>query len=162
MILRAQRKFKSKQLKWDKLNVNMLQTYKLECEKLSAKIVSNVEKCRISSCTSEDHNRDIDQLYNNVVLCLEESGDIIAACDTHAKGKRVIPGWNDMVKDAHCAARDAFSLWHRAGKPRQGPVYDTMRHSRSLFKYALRYCKRQEKQIKADLLASNLAEKDSK
>ena len=67
-----------------------------------------------------------------------------------------------MVKDVHCTARDAFSLWHRVGKPRQGPVYDTMRHSRSLFKYALRYCKRQEKQIKAELLASNLAEKDSK
>ena len=59
----------------------MLQIYKLECEKLSAKMVRNVEKCRISSCTSKDHNRDIDQLYNNIVLSLQESGDIIAACD---------------------------------------------------------------------------------
>ena len=30
-----------------------------------------------------------------------------------------IPGWNDLVKDVHEAARDAYLLWKDSGEPRR-------------------------------------------
>ena len=72
----------------------------------------------------------------------------------------VIPGWNEFVKDSHEAARQAFIIWCRRGKPRTGPIYDTMKLSRTVFKYSLRYCKSQENSIKSNNMASNLSRQD--
>ena len=71
-----------------------------------------------------------------------------------------IPGWNDYVKSSHEAARQAFRLWRNASKPKQGFIFTNMLHTRSRFKYALRWCRNQEATIKADALADDLLSKN--
>ena len=75
---------------------------------------------------------------------------------------RQIPGWNEVVKEAHEAARDAFVLWHSNDKPRYGPIFDLMRKTRARFKYSLRQCKREESAHRANAFAKNLCDKDYK
>ena len=72
----------------------------------------------------------------------------------------MLSGWNEFVKDSHEAARQAFTIWCRRGKPRTGPIYDTMKLSRTVFKYSLRYCKSQENSIKSNNMVSNLSRQD--
>ena len=66
------------------------------------------------------------------------------------------PGWNEYVRDAHSEARDAFKLWVRSSKPRQGDVFQSMKQSRARFKFKLRQCKRDEARVRADILANDL------
>ena len=52
-------------------------------------------------------------------------------------------------------------MWVRIGKPRHGEQHAEMMADRAAFKLALRQCKRQEAQIKADKLAGDLLNKDA-
>ena len=49
--------------------------------------------------------------------------------DKHIRKQCGIPGWNDLVKDVHAAARDAYLLWKESGKSRQGVIYDLMKQT---------------------------------
>ena len=71
-----------------------------------------------------------------------------------------MPGWNEYYCDTHDQVIDAFHLWHSHGKLKQGPAFDIMKRSMALFKYAIRYCKKNEKQIIEDKLAVDLADYD--
>ena len=42
---------------------------------------------------------------------------------------KIVPGWNEHVKDLHSAARISFLLWTENGKPRFGPASELMRNS---------------------------------
>jgi len=72
-----------------------------------------------------------------------------------------VPGWNDFVQDKHTAARNAYLEWLHSGKPRCGYLFQHMQRTRANFKLALRYCKQQELQLRADAHASSLRDKDS-
>ena len=52
----------------------------------------------------------------------------------------IVPGWNDLVKEKHSIARQAFHDWYRAAKPKYGPMFYEMRRSRVEFKRVFRYC----------------------
>jgi hypothetical protein len=74
----------------------------------------------------------------------------------------ILEYWNDYCREAHGEARDAFCLWVGNGKPRQGPLFDIMRLSRSRFKSALRQCRKLESRAKADAVAKKFLNKDTK
>ena len=71
-----------------------------------------------------------------------------------------IPGWNEFVKAAHNKARHAVKQWASVSKPKQGPFFRSMQSTRAHFKYTLRWCKNNERTLKADALASDLINKD--
>ena len=79
-----------------------------------------------------------------------------------------IPGWNEFVmnlKDSHETALQPL-LYGVEGVSsgqalyRTGPIYYTMKLSRTVFKYSLRYCKSQENSIKSNNMAFNLSRQD--
>ena len=70
-----------------------------------------------------------------------------------------VAGWNDAVAEKHDMARSAFIDWMIAGKPRMGYEFDLMRHTRSKFKLALRYCKLNEESLRCDSLARDFLSK---
>ena len=51
-------------------------------------------------------------------------------------------------------------MWCRAGRPRIGPMYETMKSCRSVLKNSLKFCRKNEQKIKADRLAKHLFEND--
>lgn len=89
--------------------------------------------------------------------------DTVDVCIPKSKKNGVysLAGWNDYVKEYHHVARDAFLYWCSMGKPRQGPIHKNMSQTRAQFKYALRFCKRQEDASQAESLAKHLSHCDS-
>ena len=127
----------------------------------SVSISRDLIHCTDTTCTSVDHRSLIDSLYQDIVCGLLSSSKQIsrAKCDnrhTH----QVIPGWNQFCKEAHEQAREAFLLWCSHGKPKQGPIFTCMCRTRANFKYALRYCRKNESSVLSDKLAAELSEHD--
>ena len=139
-----------------------LKSYYTDSNALLSKIVlpNSLLHCNNMNCDSLQHKHDINSLFNEIVSCLSHA----AVCNiSHSSVDNVkfnVPGWNDIVKDAHSEARLAFKLWANASKPRQGSIFRNMQLSRANFKYALRCCRNNERKIKADALASDLLNKD--
>ena len=65
-----------------------------------------------------------------------------------------------LLKGKHEAAREAFVIWLDLGKPIFGPYFENMKRTRALFKLALRYCKNNVEQLKADACAESLLDND--
>jgi exonuclease III len=129
--------------------------YRQRTEELLHNItINDVELCMDASCNNVSHTNQIDQLYNNIVEALKCSAPLARPCK-----RRVVPGWNEYVKDWKDASRESFLLWVDAGKPRHGPLYEVMKRCKSRFKYALRQCKHMEESCRADALAKNMSSK---
>lgn len=115
-----------------------------------------------------DNSRDysflplIDKFYNDIIKCIST-----AIADVIPKRKRPIssfnvPGWNTFVQEKHEAAREAFLMWVDSGRPRFGYDFDVMKRTRALFKLALRHCKNNIEELKADACAESLFDKGSR
>ena len=103
----------------------------------------------------------IDQYYADIINSINRAvADIIPShrCTTNEYN---VPGWNTFVQEKHDMARQAFLAWVDIGKPRQGMHHEAMCRTRSSFKLALRHCKNNLDQIKADACAQSLLSKDS-
>ena len=72
-----------------------------------------------------------------------------------------VPGWNTYVKEKHDLAREAYLSWIHSGKPKFGISFESMKRSRAVFKLAVRYCKNNIEQMKADACADSLSDKDA-
>ena len=100
-------------------------------------------------------------MYTDICKMLEKcSRETIDAVRSSNLSGHIVPGWNDCIKDLHAEARNAYILWRNLGKPRGGPIFELMRHSRLSFKYALRRCKRQVEMAKADAIAKDFNSKN--
>ena len=83
-------------------------------------------------------------------------------CFVQNRKFKVIPGWNDLVRDLHAKARGTFLLWKDCGRPTNGDMCESMRVARSEFKCALKSCKINEESIRREKLLRNLNDKDHK
>ena len=110
-------------------------------------------------CVDPDHISMIDTLYADIVAILHSSASRTLSMDQVHVGNTV-PGWNDHLKGLYQLSRTNFRSWSQSGRPREGLSFHAMKDSRRKFKYALRECKRNEVQMKADGLARNLCDKD--
>jgi exonuclease III len=146
-------------LVWEKASPDDLDRFFHQSNDLLNKVNVDIAQCTDIHCKCDIHYKCIDRLYCEIVDCLHEASESLSKI-SNKRTYKVIPGWNDYVNESHLAARDAFVMWNSAGKPRFGPVFDIMKRSRAIFKYSLRYCKRQENQNRADALANKMKEKD--
>ena len=69
-------------------------------------------------------------------------------------------GWNTYVREKHDVARDAYCSWVAYGKPKYGYAFDCMKKTRAVFKLAVRYCKNNIEQMKADACAEGMIDND--
>ena len=123
-------------------------------------IPDDILSCKDPNCKEPEHIEHIDSLYKDIVNGLQKAG--VEALGEKSRGKyKVIPGWNEHIKDVHAAAGEAFIMWISNGKPRSGHYADLMRGSRAQFKHALRSCRNEEDRLRADALARNLMNKDN-
>ena len=116
--------------------------------------------CHDMHCHIDSHGRILNAMWCNFVKIVSvEAKRIFGLVTTRG---RVIPGWNDLVRDHYSASREAFLAWRRDGSPRHGASADHMRISRARFKLALRQCKASENEARARALASKFRAKNMK
>jgi len=104
----------------------------------------------------------INKFYEDIMSCVSCAiSDVIPTRECSISAFNV-PGWNTFVREKHEAAREAFVIWLDCGKPRFGPYFENMKRTRALFKLALRYCKNNVEQLKADACAESLLDNDNR
>jgi hypothetical protein len=124
-------------------------------------IPSETLQCMNASCDDPAHKHALDNFSNDITNALLSAAQHSIPCRRRGSHRAAIPGWNELVRDSHAAARLAFLMWVREGKPRQGPVHQEMYRTRLRFKYAIRECKEREETTHADKLATDLLNKNS-
>ena len=102
------------------------------------------------------------KFYNDIIHSLTDASDVIPTKTYNTSRKFNVPGWNDLVRDSHQAARETFLIWRSAGSPRHGPLYDLMKIKRAQFKRNKRHCEKNAESLKDERLASNLSSHDFK
>ena len=99
----------------------------------------------------------INDYYIEIISCIRSASRSTVAKRLNDRNKRVIPGWTEYVEERHVLLGDIYSLWALVGKPRQGYMYSQLGIARSRFKYALRFCLKNEKDLRAKALADKFA-----
>ena len=112
-------------------------------------------------CDQCNHHQIITYYYNQFLWCVKCAVDAYVPCKrVSADTTYNVPGWNDYVHDKHYEAHNAYLDWLRDAKPHYGLLFYRMQRTRASFKLALRYCRQNEQQLRADRCASNLSNKD--
>jgi len=116
--------------------------------------------CTSNSCAECNHHQSIIDYYNQIMWCVESAVNVFVPVKNTVDSTYNVPGWNEYVQDKHTEARSAYLSWLQSGKPRSGYLFQLMQRTRANFKLALRYCRQQEVQLRADACAINLRNKD--
>lgn len=125
-------------------------------EKLSHVAVPyDAARCCGSDCVV--HKDAINAYYEEIIDCVRSASRSTVAKKLNDRSKRIIPGWTEFVEERHAHLGDVYSLWALVGKPRQGYIYSQLRIARCQFKYALRFCLKNEKHLRAKALADKFA-----
>ena len=153
----------SSKIPWDDLKEKDILKYKALTDKyLSAiKLDHSLLLCDNPNCQDISHTGAIDRMYENIIDALKCSSEDLVQ-HTGEPQHRSIAGWNDYCSEAHAVARDSFLHWASNNKPRSGPVFESMKASRAIFKQALRQCRGSESRAHADSLAKKLLTKNTK
>ena len=75
---------------------------------------------------------------------------------------KIVPRWNQYVKEHYINAKEGFLEWKEKGKPTAGNFLENMKNTRNRFKTALEYCKTNEQAIRNQNTVRSLMTKDFK
>ena len=115
---------------------------------------NNVFTCLDVNCKNCNHEETLVNLFCELKNIYKQSTEDYRFHES--KPFKIIPGWNEEVKDIHCIARQKFLIWRDNGRPLTGPLLEDMKYSRSLFKIALRICKDNESYHRNRRMVDNL------
>ncbi len=149
-------------IKWCDLSDSDRQLYKQHTDRLFSQYQfdHSMVLCDDVHCSDSGHFTAIDNMYNSIVSSLSLAGATFSNVDKPVFNQ--VEGWNEHCKQAHSDARESFLLWRSYNSPRHGPLYDTMRRTRSQFKLLLRKCKSGQLKKSSDSLAIKFLSKDCK
>ena len=144
-------------IKWDFYDEVKTSTF---FHALSDRIITDPSQflCHDTHCHINEHKHALKDMWDNFVKTVLFHGKRIFGLRT-GRG-RVVPGWNDLVRDHYAVSREAFLAWRSDGSPRQGASADYMRRSRARFKLALRQCRASENEARARAVASKFRGKN--
>ena len=111
--------------------------------------------CNNPKCRNGQHRNALAKFYTDIIKALISSG--IDSFGYKKANSKIVPGWNEYLRDLHRHARSAFLLWRDHNSPRLGPIAQLMRNTRAQFKLALRQCKENEAFLRAAALSSKLS-----
>ena len=138
--------------------INWAELMKSGCRKKYNEDIMNIMKdanlCVDQDCR-QNHNDQIESYYKKLTNAMKNSS-LQFTVQRRAKSN-VVPGWNKFCKNKYTKARTAFLRWKSLGKLRSGPVYEEMKELRKEFKNALKYCRKNEQQLRDESIASDLA-----
>ena len=143
-------------LDWSKLTDEDILFYYGRTEALlnNVSLPHDAVLCTDFNCSDLTHRKALCAMYDAIVKILyEASSSYVTRTSRKSTGK---PGWNKHVLEHFTAAKEAFSDWVQAGRPRYGPVLDHKKLAHARYKSAIRFVTRHEHTMRADSLAEKL------
>ena len=141
---------------WENLSPLNKEMYSDLLDELSINLLSNSLSCYYDSCDSDAHKNSLNELYNDILDCIVLASDCLPL-KSNIKFKGRVVGWNKYCRDLYANARCYYMIWHDKGKVRSGVDFANMKNSRTLFKNALNYCKKNELKIRKENLLQKFA-----
>ena len=145
-------------INWQLLNNAQIEGYTQRTKVLLNNICIPESIKYLSEANCHIAAEDISDYYENIITCLiEASGpfSIVNKTVLNNDNNYKIPGWNDYVKEYHKKARFWYKIWKECDSPRSGEIFNIMCKTRLKFKYAYRFCKKNEKQITMEKIGLN-------
>ena len=147
-------------VRWNKLTEDDKVNIKVKIDSLLNKynlLDNELFFCCKIGCKSKRHRKLCDKLFRIMKLVLlEATKDYVAKAKENFK---IVPGWNDYIKELYTLARKHFLEWLEKGKPLDGIHMLNMKQSRSNFKYKLEQCRNNEERIRNEKMAQNFRKK---
>ena len=123
---------------WYKCTDENILQYQKELDLLLLEINPTHEawKCKDYNCTN--HTEYIKSIYSKIVkICKEASGKTLPHTSIN-KDIKIIPGWNEYVKEHADRANMWHNIWVNSGRPSHGYLANIRRKTRLKYHYALR------------------------
>lgn len=148
---------------WENLSDEDRYNYCVNTDKLLLTVClpEDALRCQDMNCSKQSHIMSSMRLYNDIVNCLKHAADASLPKRNHNEVHNK-PGWADHAQELYVASRDSYRSWCDAGKPRQGPIFDLHKSAKARFKYARRFIKNHESQLRRESLAKKLYDLDPK
>ena len=150
---------------WHKCNVTHTDEYKRELDQSLLSINPNNEviSCRNFNCTI--HTGEIQSLHANILSCIKEASSncfLHTTDNSNKKERKIVPGWNEHVKEHATNARYWNEIWILKGKPRDGDVARNRRITKLRYHYAVRYVMRENVRLKNKQMAEAISENNER
>ena len=142
-------------IRWDFANqIKRERFFELLDSELREIDIDDVSVCPLIGCHRRDHRTCITVIYSKFTQAVCRVGSLVFGL--MRPGLKPVPGWNDYVRDHYSAYRENFASWRDAGSPREGQIAYDMRRARGRFRLALRQCRSQEAELRAQALSNKL------
>ena len=131
---------------WRKCNNTNIIEYRSELDRLLLHInpLNEALRCKNYKCTA--HHNYIKTLYKDIINCCKDASDRNlphTSSNNGRDGDKVIPGWNEYVKEHAERARFWHYIWKEDGRKRDGIVANIRRKTRAQYHYAIRKVKKE-------------------
>ena len=130
---------------------------------LRMEIPESVRLCSDVHCKDENHKKDIDKYVEDILTNVSESGHETLPIVAPKKKihQKKTPGWKEYVQPFQDQAHFWNSVWKSADKPLNTELHRIMKHTRNLFHYQVRKCRRVEDYLRNRKIIENCVENDT-
>ena len=148
-------------LNWESLKDTELTKYYNRTGELLSKVELPVEalSCNNLNCKSNEHKQKLSTFYKDTCNTLTKASSDLY--NKRANNYVQRPGWTDYVSELYDYSKICRQMWLDENHPRQGITHENYIKSRSRFKYALKYIKKNEDKLRRESMAKNLANKST-
>jgi hypothetical protein len=145
---------------WHKATEQHLERYRCNLDILLSKICVPKIAVQCDNNFCSEHCELLEEYHDNIIAaCLDASSCIPMSRQNRSN---CIPGWNEFVKVYKDKALFWHKLWKEGGSPTSGVLFDLRRKTRYEYHRALRFVKRNAKNIRATRMAADLANNNKK
>ena len=113
--------------------------------------------CQDPHCNSSEHIKQIDSFTVDVLDTIDRAAEATLTMPVYKSNlfksnNDILPGWNTFVKPSKNDAVFWHNVWISAGRPLNNNLHKIMKHTRNIYHYNLRKCKKSQDQIKRNKL----------
>ena len=147
---------------WSKATPEQLREYGRALDECLLDIAIPIEafECRDPLCSS--HFNDISSFHDNIVNALASTANMKIPVPNKRRGKKVIPGWNEMVENNFRNALFWHKLWVENGRPAAGVIADIRRATRARYHDSRKQAIKNKDIITSSNLVKSLNDESSK
>ena len=147
---------------WYKCKEDNIKQYKNEMDTLLLQINPNHEAwgCRNFKCNK--HIEFIQETHAKIVKILHEASGKTLPHTSQKKDIKIIPGWNEYVKEHSDRSKMWHDIWANSGRPTHGYLANIRRKTRLKYHYALRRVVRDNERMRNEKMGEAISENDDR
>ena len=122
---------------WHKCEDINIESYKEKIDNLLLQVNPMHEALTCSNHKCVIHTEHIRLLHNDIIDICSIASKACLPHTSNSKGMKIVPGWNEYVKEHADNARVWHDVWLQSGKPMQGDIANMKRKTRLKYHYAI-------------------------